>query len=79
MTRGAALTSMWHKGAHGERSATTRPSACTKPRKSFGLQLVLYEVAPLDEGCNCAWDQQETAILVIPLRCGAPRPLHSQV
>ena len=36
MTRGAALTSMWHKGAHGERSATTRPSASTKPRKPFG-------------------------------------------
>jgi hypothetical protein len=81
VTRGAALTSMWHKGAHGERSATTRPSACTKPRKPFGSSQAFTGTfvspqemgarleAPLDEGCNCAWDQQETAISVIPLRC----------
>ncbi len=89
------LASMWHKerkycdqrccaNEHvvmSERSATTRPSACTKPRKPFGSSQAFTGTfvspqemgarleAPLDEGCNCAWDQQETAISVIPLRC----------
>lgn len=66
MTRDAALTSICTK----EHTASGRPQPDRPRVRSQGRPSVSAQGgAPLDEGFNCVWDQHETAISFIPLRC----------